>query len=234
MHCIAGKEVLAPAGRSGPGTNRHEVEDRPDVAEEGVVPLAGERQLAVREDVRLVGSVLRVRHAAERLGTDVVRRGQETLADDAGDSRFGFRNAVRLLRVLQERDVRAVREPIRVRRVRHGIAVLVDVDVVAGVLREGPVVRTGRRILAGNPVRDDRDGVRLVGRPERVQIRVIRCRIFRDQRCLPVTRRVAGAGSRARDHRNADSREERAGEAECEQELPLHSHHSFRAPSARW
>ena len=43
MDAVAGEEVLAAAGVAGALADRDEVEDRPDVAEERIVALAGER-----------------------------------------------------------------------------------------------------------------------------------------------------------------------------------------------
>ena len=99
-----------------------------------------------------------------------------------------------------------------VRDVRLPVAVPVDVDVVPGALGERVVVRPSGGILAGDPVGDDREGVRLVRAAERVQVRVVRSRILRDQRRLPVARRVARAGGEAGDEergeRCADDRQQ--------------------------
>ena len=110
-------------------------------------------------------------------------------ADDRRLVPDGLRDGVRLLRVAEEELRRQVLEPELVRDVRLAVAVLVDVDVVPGGRAERVVVRARRGILTGDPVGDDRCGVRLVGRHERVEVRVVGCRILRDERRLSVTRR---------------------------------------------
>ena len=99
-----------------------------------------------------------------------------------------LRDRVRLLRVAEEELARQVLEPELVRDVRLAVAVLVDVDVVPRGRAERVVVRPGRGILTRDPVGDDRRHVRLVGRHERVEVRVVRRRILRDQRRLSVAR----------------------------------------------
>src|SRR5581483_6590108 len=95
----------------------------------------------------------------------------------------------------------------------------VDVDVVAGRLREGVVVRPRRRVLARDPVGDDRDRARLVRAAEHVQVRVVRGRIFRDQRRLPVT----GGGARARVEAADEEREQRRARCcKADQHVSVH------------
>ena len=88
--------------------------------------------------------------------------------------------------------------------VRLHVAVRVDLDVVPRAGRERVPVRPRSRVLAGNHVREQRDGVRLVRAPERVDVRQVGRRILRDERRLPVARRRARA--RADRERSGDGR----------------------------
>ncbi len=112
------------------------------------------------------------------------------------------------------------RELEPVDQVRPDVAVRVDVDRVPGAWRERVPVRAGGRILTRDPVRDDRERARLVRAAERVQVRVVRRRILRDQRCLP----VAGGRARARAETPDIERDESGGHRDQEdQRIPLHS-----------
>ena len=163
-----------------------EVEDRTDVAVEGVVTLAGEDRHAVLLDDRLV-------HEAP-----VVRESSAGRCCSAASCPRTRRPVVPPHRPLLDRVPRGrpgrpcgrsgTRRPVRL-----AVAVRVDVDLVLRVRRERVVVRAGRGILTRDPVRDDRHGVRLVRAPKRVQVRVVGARILRDQRRLTVTRSGTGA-----------------------------------------
>ena len=122
-----------------------QVEDRADVAEEGVVTLAGEDLHAARRiddrfrDGRLV--VLDVEEA-EQPRTDVVRRRRP----------LGERLAVpcdreRLARVAEEERARGRPEAERVRDVRPAVPGPVDLDVVAGAGRERVPVGARRGVF---------------------------------------------------------------------------------------
>ena len=167
-----------------------------------------------RVDDRLLGRRLVVLDADEAVEAraDVVDR---RLAGRPGLAVPGRRP--RLLRVAEE--VRAGRglEPERVRHVRPAVAVPVDVDVVAGRLRERVVVRAGSRVLTGDPVGHDGERARLVRAAERVQVRVVRGRILRDQRRLP----VAGRRARARGETPDEERGETGGGRDQEEQRVL-------------
>ena len=175
-----------------------------EVDEERVVTRAREDLAAARQRLdALRGDLLVV---GRRAGADVDRRHHQVAGDDlrllvaalAGDLRDRVGLVLVEVRVVdrgddagrvQERrppDVR--REAEQVRRVVDRVAVGVDVDAVAGGVRELVEVRPVRRILLGDPVGDDRDRVRLVGRHERVQVRVVRRGVLRDERRLGVAR----------------------------------------------
>src|SRR5262249_49352461 len=153
-----------------------------------IVALAGEDRDAALVDDRGLGGLLIVLHADEAVeaGPDVVDRGL------AGRPRLAVeRRGPALLRVAGE--VRAGRRLERegVGQIRLAVAVPVDLDVVLRGLAERVVVRAGRRVLTGDPVRDDGEGVRLVRAAERVQVGVVRGRVLRDERRLAVARRGA-------------------------------------------
>src|SRR5690348_5119677 len=82
-----------------------------------------------------------------RARPDVVRRRQQTCADDARLLADDLRHRVRLLRVAEEELARLVPEPELIRDVRVAVAVLVDVDVVPRGRAERVVVRPRGRIL---------------------------------------------------------------------------------------
>ena len=195
VHAVAGEEVLAAPVRACAAADRDEVEDRPDVREERIVTLACEHGAAVGERLdALRGERVVVRGRAR---PDVVGRGHEARSDDRRLPVDDLRNGVALLRVAEEELARQVGEPELPGDVRVAVAVRVGVDVVPGGRAERVVVRPGCRILTRDPVGDDRRRRRLVGRHERVQVRVVRRRVLRDQRCLAVTRRRGRAGAAA-------------------------------------
>lgn len=115
------------------------------------------------------------------------------------DVQVGVVEAGDRTRVVQERvAVLAVRlEGVAVDQLTLCVTVVVDVEVVLGVVGERVEVRTARGLLEGNPVRHDRRRVRLVRADERVHVRVVVLGSARDQRGLP----VAGGGGRPRRQR---------------------------------
>ena len=195
MHAVPGEEVLATAGAARALADREQVEDVADVREERIVTLAGEHLAAAverRHGLHRGRVVVGRRPRADVVGRRrAVRDHLRHAVGDAGDR-------VRLHGVAEEERPRLPLELEVVRDVRLPVAVPVDVDVVPGGRRERVVVRACRRILAGDEVADDRQRVGLVGRAERVHVRVVRRRVLRDQRCLPVARRLRGAGAESR------------------------------------
>ena len=194
-----------------------QVEDRPEVDEERVVPRAGEDLPAAAE----VGDTLDVVVRRVRPRPDVRRRDRQVRAEHRSSRTLvTARDRVRLLDVqvrvggrgdlagvveerVRVRDVRL--EPELVRDVVTRVPVVVDVDLVEDSRVEAVVVRPARRILERDVVRDDRDGVRLVRAHERVDVRVVGGRIVRDQRCLAVAgRRRARRADRADERRGRD------------------------------
>ena len=104
------------------------------------------------------------------------------------------------VRVVERRDrARVVEERVPVRdRGREAelvadvlvrIAVVVDLELVQDAVVELREVRPARRLLERDVVRDQRDRVRPVRTPERVQIGVVRRRVVGDHRRFAVTRR---------------------------------------------
>src|SRR5207247_1552546 len=92
-----------------------------------------------------------------------------------------------------------------------GVAVRVDLEVVAGSGRERVPVGTGRGIFAGNDVGEDRHGVRLVRAPERVQVGEVGRGILGDERCLAVRRRLTVARTALHGSDHACPSEHRVG-----------------------
>ena len=189
---VVGEEVLPAAHVPRATPERDEVEDRADVAEERVLALAGEHLPAAVEveDPRVreravVGRPVE-RHVRPRPD---VRRGRQATGDN-GSAPLPVHAADRvpLDGLREEERARQVPEPEPVRHVRLGVTVPVDLDRVAGLGREPVPHRSGRRILGRDPVRDDREHVRLVGRPPRVEIRVVGRRVLGDGRGLAVAR----------------------------------------------
>ena len=128
-------------------------------------------------------------------------------------------------RVAEERRPGRAAEAELVDDVRPRVARPVDVELVLRGRRERVVVRAGRRILTGDPVGDDRDRVRLVRAPERVQVGVVGARILRDQRRLAVT--GGGAGARAgADDRSAERCDRDCSESGGRQCCLLHRSHT--------
>src|SRR6266508_2958300 len=119
----------------------------------------------------------------------------------AGDPR----HCVRLGGVAEEERAGLALELEPVDHLRLAVPVRVDVDVVAGVRGERVVVRPRRRILAADVVGDDRDGVRLVRAPERVEVRAVDRGILGDERpsVSALIRRPRQSGSRPRRSRHA-------------------------------
>ena len=202
-----------------PLRKRDEVEDRADVAVEGVVALAGEDRDAVLLDDRLR------------------RRGSGSSGSSAGRccSAASSRGRTASCSATSTSSGRCCRgTPARPcgrsgtrRRCPAARRRSVDVDLVLRVRRERVVVRAGRRILTRDPVGDDRHGVRLVRAPERVQVRVVGARILRDQRRLTVAR--GGAGARAgADDRSGERRDRDCSESGGRQCCLLHFPHSCR------
>ena len=190
VDAVAGEEVLAAAGRAGALAEAERVEDLPDVAEERVLTLACERGHPACE--RLDATCRERAVARRRPRPDVVRR-SHARSDDLRPAAFDLRHRVRLRGRPQERDRSALLELEPVGDLGPAVAGPVEVDVVAGRRRELVVHRPGRRILRGDPVRDDRQHVRPVDAPERVQVGVVRRRILRDQRRLAVAGSCGGA-----------------------------------------
>ena len=204
-----------------------QVED-PQVQEERVVGLAGEgrrpplgelvhrlvAQLAVVRhrrlaDVRrrhrhIVGDLRPVRHllVAQLDQLDVVRlRDVEVRIVQAGDRARVVEERLVVLRVRLER--------VPEQQVALAVTVVVDVQVVLGVLGEREEVRSAGRFLERDPVGDDRRRVRMVRADERVHVGVVVLGLPRDQRGLP----VAGGGGRPRFQRgHACGRERSCGQ----------------------
>ena len=127
--------------------------------------------------------------------------------------------------VAEERRPGRAAEAELVDDVRPRVARPVDVELVLRGRRERVVVRAGRRILTRDPVGDDRDRVRLVRAPERVQVGVVGARILRDQRRLAVT--GGGAGARAgADDRSAERCDRDCSESGGRQGCLLHGSHT--------
>ena len=166
MHAVAGEEVLPAAGVAGALPDRDQVEDRPDVAEERIVALTGERLrgAAVEGGDRLRRERVVV---GGRARADVVRR-RRPLRDHRRLATLDARDRERLGGVAEEvgTGLRLELEPVD--HVRLHVAVRVDLDVVPGSGRERVPVRPRGRILARDHVREQRDRVRLVRAPERV------------------------------------------------------------------
>ena len=195
MDAVAGEEVLPAAHVAGALANRDEIEDRADVAEERVVTLARERAPTAgdaHDALRGERTVVRGRARA-----DVVRR-RRSACDDLRPVPRDPRDRERLRGVAEEEraGLRAELEPVR--HVRARVPVRVDLEVVARVRRERVPVRPCRRILAGDDVGENRDGVRLVRAAERVEIRQVRRRVLRDQRRLAVARSRTASGAECR------------------------------------
>src|SRR5262249_40004174 len=102
----------------------------------------------------------------------------------------------RLDRVAEEERAGLPLEAEAVDDLRLPVAGPVDLDVVPGARRERVVVRPRGRILTRDLVRGDGGGGRLVRGAESVEVRVVGCRILRDQRRLPVARGLARLRSR--------------------------------------
>src|SRR5262249_5344242 len=165
--------------------DREQVEDRPDVRVERVVALAGEDLAAAGQARHARRGDLPVVLALQRPRADVVRR-RRAAGDDPGGRADGLLDRVRLHGVAEEEVAGLPAEAEAVDDLRLPVAGAVDLDVVPGAWRERVVVRPRGRILTGDPVRDDGEGVRLVRAAERVEVRVVGGRILRDQRRLPV------------------------------------------------
>ena len=169
---------------------------------ERVVALPGEDRDAVPLDDRRLGRPLVVLHPREvvEARADVVDRRH------ARRPRLPVpRRGPRLLRVAEEVGTGRRLEPERVGHVGPAVAVPVDEDVVLRGLRERVVVRAGRGILTRDPIGHDGERARLVRAAERVQVGVVRGRILRDQRCLPVARRRARARGETPDEERGEA-----------------------------
>ena len=105
-------------------------------------------------------------------------------------------------------------------RVRLGVGVVVDLDVVADVLAEREEVRPSRWGLERDPVADDRDRAGIVRADERIEVRVVGLRVGGDQRRLAVAR--CATGGRAETGEEPDPDRGRGAE-----------HHESRACSER-
>ena len=222
VHCVAGEEVLSATDVARALADREQVEDVADVAEERIVPLPGEHLAAAGERRYRLGRQRVI--VGRRARPDVVGRRRP-----AGDhARLATRDAchrVRLRGVAEEERPGLPLELEVVRDVRLPVAVAVDVDVVPRGGREGVVVRPRGRILARDEVADDRQRVGLVRRAERVEVGVVRRRVLRDQRCLPVARRVGRARPRTAEKRGHEGeryqRRRRKGDCELAHEVLL-------------
>ncbi len=189
-----------------------EVEDRPEIHEEGVVALTREDRLTGWQRVdrflfeRPVGG--------DRSGADVARWAFQLLAEDlAADVAFagfldrsvdapdgvelahvpvGIRERLDLSGVVKERvrigDPRLEGELVR--DLRHPIAVVVDVDRVQDVVAELEEVRSAGGKLRRQVVGDDRDRFGFVRAHKRIHVGVIRHRVLADLRCLAMRRHV--------------------------------------------
>jgi hypothetical protein len=79
------------------------------------------------------------------------------------------------------------RELELVGHVLDGVTVVVDVDLVQHVVAELVVVRAATRLLDGDEVGDEADGVGVAPVDEGIDIGVVGYRILGDGRCFPVT-----------------------------------------------
>ena len=179
---------------------RTEVEDRPQVDEEGVGPLTGEHLAAAREAVRrLVREVRIVRRAAdahvdrrngEPGGQDVRVLTADLAADRVGLRAVerGVRDAVDRAGVVQERrpvaDPRG--EPELVAHVRDAVTPVADVDLVEHVVTELEEVRPTHRVLHRDEVSDQGHGVGGFRADEGVDVGVVGDRVLGDLRCFAV------------------------------------------------
>ena len=84
------------------------------------------------------------------------------------------------------------------------VAVVVDVDLVANARIEREEVRPTGRLFERHVVGDDREAVRIVRTDERVEVRVVRGGIARDERRLPVAGREDTRDGCRRDEQGAD------------------------------
>jgi hypothetical protein len=183
-----------------------QVEHRAEVDEERVVALAGEHGDAVVE--RGHGVVGQLVVVGRRARADVVRwHGQVTRQHARFAARPDLAQFVGLADVevrIVERSDRAggIQEGVRVLNVgveleavgdvRPRVAVVVHMDLVAGVLVEVVEVRPAVRVLERDVVGDDRDGVGLIGADEGVQVGVVHRRVLADQRRFAVAGGLAG------------------------------------------
>ena len=216
VRVVARDVVLAAAlvAQADAGTARlvdvDAVERDGEVDEERVVGRAHEGLAAVRDRLDGAGRDLAV--VGDRLRPDVVGRDRQVVRDPQGALQLApavVGLAVEVVR-LDEVEVRIVDRVDRRRRVEERVRVaeplaelppvrdvlaavagVVDLDVVARLRIELAEVRAARRVLERDPVRDDRQVVRRVGRRERVEVRVVRRRVGEDRRGLAVTRAAA-------------------------------------------
>src|SRR5204863_2307735 len=177
------------------GAQVAEVEDRPQVDEEPLVPLPGEDPLAGLQAVNRRPRELRIVRRGPR--PDVAGRRRQVAAQDPRPTVLVVYpdDLVELpaipARAVEARDLAGVveerlrvpkprLEPEPVLDLRLAIAVVVDVDGVANVVAELEEIRPTGRILERHIVGDDRDRVRLVRADERVTVRVVGDRIAAD------------------------------------------------------
>ncbi len=210
MHVVAGEEVdrllrLTRRGlvRAQERAQLAQVEDGADVAEEGVVALAGEGLPAagqVFDGLLRDGLVVRGGDGADVVGREdgvLDERRAHAVADleqvvplpvvvvlvvERGDLTGGVEDRVRVLDVVAEAPL--------VGDVLDGVAVVVDVDRVEHVLAEPVEDRAGGGVLRRDPVGDERDRVGVVRAHERVDVGVVGGGVLRDERGLAVARGV--------------------------------------------
>ena len=181
------------------------VEDRAQVDVEAIGALPREERVRPDRVDRLLGERGVV---GDRVGADVARRAREPLGDDPGAPPVDAGDPIELLavpgrvgevldlaRVVQEDVVRSLIgeqgvELELVGDVSVAVTVVVDEDLVHDVVAELVEVWPARRLLERNVVRDDRDGVGVVGADERVEVRAVSDRVLGDFRGFSVRRHV--------------------------------------------
>jgi hypothetical protein len=184
------------------GTQRAEVEDRPQVDVEALAPLAGEDPAAVERMNRRLRERTVIRCGAD---TDVDRRARELVGEHFRLAALDPGHRIELTdvpaRAGQAGDrTRVVQEGVRVGvlggelelvgdRVGHGAAVG-DGDLVENVVAEAVEVRSAVRSLERDVVGDQGHRVGMIRAGERVKVSTVSNRVFRDSRCFTMRRHV--------------------------------------------
>ena len=205
VHVVAGQGVRPHLGEV-PAVEQ--VEDA-EVEEERVVGLTRVGLAAAGHRVGRLGDQWRI--VGDRCRTDERGRGDRVVEQERlGPGAVGDGQVVGLVHVqvgiVDRRDRTGVvqelarvtgdrRERPRVGEIGHGVAVVVDLDVVASVLGPRVEVRAAVGLLEREPVGDQGNGVGGVGADERIDVGVVGAGIARDQWGFTMARGRRGGGS---------------------------------------